>query len=213
MIVGLGFGLIGGGTMIPLGPVFAKEGLGGDAATFGVLMTALGFGAATGVVLLLILQRRLNRENAFVYAVMGTGGFLVLGASATALGPSALAIGLVGACAGAGMSYITGFTVLQETVQDELRGQTFATLYTVIRMCLLVALVISPLWADFWDWFVAQFMDGRTVTVAGATYAFPGVRIALWSGGLICLFAGYWARRSVRAARHDEGAAAVADAA
>ena len=42
IIVGLGLGLIGGGAMIPLGPVFAKQGLNGDAATFGVLMTALG---------------------------------------------------------------------------------------------------------------------------------------------------------------------------
>jgi predicted MFS family arabinose efflux permease len=211
VIVGLGLGLIGGGTMIPLGPVFAKQGLGGDAATFGVLMTALGFGAAAGVVLLLVFQRRLNREHAFEYAVMGTGAFLVLGASATELGPSALAIGLVGACAGT--SYITGFTVLQETVRDELRGRTFATLYTVIRMCLLIALVISPLWADFWDWFVEQFMDGRTVSVAGATYSFPGVRIALWSGGIICFCAGIWARRTMRMAHREEDAATIADAA
>jgi len=33
VIVGLGVGLIGGGAMIPLGPVFAKDALGGDAAT------------------------------------------------------------------------------------------------------------------------------------------------------------------------------------
>ena len=32
----------------------------------------------------------------------------------------------------AGTAYVTGFTVLQETVDDELRGRTFATLYTVI---------------------------------------------------------------------------------
>ena len=211
VIVGLGIGLIGGGAMIPLGPVFAKQGLGGDAATFGVLMSALGFGATTGVVLLLIFQRRLNRENAFEYAVMGTGAFLVLGASASSLFPSALAIGLVGACAG--MSYVTGFTVLQETVHDELRGRTFATLYTVIRLCLLISLVVSPLWADFWDWFVALFMDQRTVTLWGATYAFPGVRVALWGGGLITFFAGLWARRTVLAAHRHEHEAAVADAA
>ena len=54
--LGLGFGLIGAGAMIPLGPSFAKEVLDGGSAAFGVLMTALGFGAAFGVVTLLWFQ-------------------------------------------------------------------------------------------------------------------------------------------------------------
>jgi dTMP kinase len=53
VMLGLGFGLIGAGAMIPLGPSFAQEVLNGGAAAFGVLMTALGFGAAIGVVTLL----------------------------------------------------------------------------------------------------------------------------------------------------------------
>ena len=76
VIVGLGVGLIGAGAMIPLGAAFAKQGLGGDSATFGVLMTALGMGAAIGVVALLALQKRLPRETVFEFAVMGTGAFL-----------------------------------------------------------------------------------------------------------------------------------------
>jgi dTMP kinase len=197
VIVGLGIGLIGGGAMIPLGPVFAKEALGGDAATFGALMTALGIGAAIGVVLLLIFQKRLPRETVFEFAVMGTGIFLVIAATLSSLGPAALAVALVGACAGT--SYVTGFTLLQETVSDELRGRTFATLYAVIRMCLLISLVISPLWADFWDWVTGVAVGAsRTVTLGGAQYMFPGVRIALWGGGLITLCAGWFARWSVQ---------------
>ena len=42
VMLGLGFGLIGAGAMIPLGPSFAEEVLDGGAAAFGVLMTALG---------------------------------------------------------------------------------------------------------------------------------------------------------------------------
>jgi dTMP kinase len=208
ILVGLGVGLIGAGAMIPLGPVFAKQGLGGDAAAFGVLMTALGFGAAGGVVALLVLQQRLNKETFFEFAIMGTGVFLVVAASCTGLGPAALAIVFVGACAGS--SYVTGFTVLQETVKDELRGRTFAALYTLIRMCLLISLVLSPLWADFWDWVVDLITSNRTVTLMGASYTFPGVRIALWAGGLITLAAGIWARHSIRAGHRLEDAAATA---
>ena len=114
-MLGLGFGLIGAGAMIPLGPSFAKEVLNGGSAAFGVLMTALGFGAAFGVVTLLWLQGRLPRITVFCFAVIGTGGFLVLAASFSPLAPAALMIGGVGACAGT--SYVTGFTVLQESVE------------------------------------------------------------------------------------------------
>ena len=61
VIIGLGFGIIGAGAMIPLGPSFATEVLNGGSAAFGALMTALGFGAAFGVVGLLWFQSRLPR--------------------------------------------------------------------------------------------------------------------------------------------------------
>lgn len=195
VILGLAVGLIGAGAMVPLGPVFARQGLGGDSATFGVLMTALGLGAAAGVIALLTFQRRLPRETVFEFAVMGTGLFLVLGASFSSLGPSAFAIAFAGACAGT--SYVTGFTTLQERVHDELRGRTFATLYTVIRLCLFLSLVISPLFADFWDWIVEQLTDDPTVAIGDGTYSFPGARLALWGGGLFTLVGGWWARHSV----------------
>ena len=160
-------------------------------------MTALGFGAAIGVVTLLWLQGRLPRITVFCFAVIGTGGFLVLAASFSALAPAALMIGCVGACAGT--TYVTGFTVLQESVPDELRGRTFATLYTVVRLCLLISLTISPLWADFWDW-VTQAIIGsdQSVSIGPYTYALPGVRIALWGGGIITFVAGFFAWRSIR---------------
>jgi len=75
-----------------------------------------------------------------------------------------------------------------------MRGRIFATLYTVIRMCLLIALVISPLWADFWDWIVNDVAKVGIVTIGQVSYSFPGVRIALWGGGMITLGAGLYAR-------------------
>ncbi len=198
VMLGLGVGLIGGGAMIPLGPSFAKEVLNGGSAAFGVLMTALGFGAAFGVVTLLWLQHRLPRITVFCFAVIGTGGFLVLAASFSALAPAALMVGGVGACAGT--TYVTGFTVLQENVSDELRGRTFATLYTVIRLCLLISLTISPLWSDFWDWVTRGLFAHQSVSIGPYTYGLSGVRIALWGGGLITFSAGLAAWRSIRRA-------------
>jgi dTMP kinase len=212
VMLGLGIGIIGAGAMIPLGPSFAKEVLHGGSAAFGVLMTALGFGASFGVITLLWLQGRLPRATVFTFAVIGVGGFLLVAASFSALAPAALVVGAVGACAGC--TYVTGFTVLQETTSDELRGRTFATLYTVIRLCLLISLTISPLWADFWDWVSRQVLGpSQSVTVGPYSYAFPGVRIALWGGGLIALAAGMIAWRTVRRAARSSSADAAALAA
>lgn len=202
VIIGLGFGLIGGGAMIPLGPAFAKEVLLGGSAAFGVLMTALGFGAAIGVVTLLWLQGRLPRSTVFAAAVVGTGVFLIMAASVSSLAPAALFIGAVGACAGT--SYVTGFTVLQENVVDDLRGRIFATLYTVIRLCLLISLTISPLWSDFWDWVTTELFANQAIELGPYGYALPGVRISLWGGGIITLVAGLFAWKSIARARRDD---------
>ena len=132
---------------------------------------------------------------------MGSGLGMMIAVSFSMLAPAAFGIVFVGACAGT--AYVTGFTVLQETVADDLRGRIFATLYTVIRMCLLVALVVSPLFADFWDWVVNDLGGVGTVTVGRVEYSFPGVRIALWCGGIITLLAGLYARRSMKRAGPD----------
>ncbi|HZR11979.1 MAG TPA: MFS transporter [Acidimicrobiia bacterium] len=205
VLIGLGAGLIGGGAMIPLGPVFAKVVLGGSSATFGFLMTALGMGAAAGVFTLLAVQRRLPRESLFAYAVMGVGAALIAAVSSSTLWLAAPLIALVGAFSGA--AYVSGFTVLQENVADELRGRTFATLYTVIRLCLLLSLTVSPLFSDLFDWLSKLVFGHRSVSVAGASYGLQGVRIALWLGGAICIVAGWLSRREVRRAR-ERGATA-----
>src|ERR687898_925838 len=202
VIIGIGVGIIGGGAMIPLGPVFADQVLGGGSAAFGLLMTALGFGAAIGVVSLLALQRRLSRETVFQFSVMATGIALIATAATSTTLLAVLLTGVVGACAGT--SYVTGFTVLQENVSDELRGRTFAALYTVIRLCLLISLTISPLWADMWDQVSDAIFTDRAAEFGGATYALPGVRFALWGGGLIAFFAGFVSWRAVKRAHRRE---------
>jgi dTMP kinase len=211
VLIGIGVGLIGGAAMIPLGPVFSQEVLGGGSAEFGVLMTALGVGAALGVITLVAIQKRVPRETVFVFAVMGSGAALILAATTSSIVPAALLIVIVGACAGG--SYVTGFTVLQENVSDELRGRTFAALYTVVRLCLLISLTISPLWADFWDRVSDAVFIDRAVEIGQATYAVPGVRIALWGGGLITFFAGFVSWRAVQRAHRREREAAVASGA
>lgn len=202
VIIGMGTAIIGGGAMIPLGPVFAREVLGGDAATFGVLMTALGVGAAFGVVTLLAVQRRLPRRGVFSTALMMTGLSIFVAVSFSSSAPAALFIGFTGAFAGT--AYVSGFSLLQEEVSDDLRGRTFAALYTIIRLSLLISLTVAPLFADLFDWIAGEIWPSHTVEVGQIMYAVPGVRLALWAAGLLTLFAGLWARRSARKYRSRE---------
>jgi MFS family permease len=180
VMVGLGTGLIGGGMIAPLGPTFSDRVLHAGPPGFGLLLTALGMGLAVGVVGISTIQSRMSHATVFPPAVLGAGAAMMAAASMSRLGLTMLFIGLMGVCAGT--VYVIGFTLLQENVEDELRGRIFATLYTLSRLCLLVSLTLAPL--------AANFLDDLPVAV-------PGVRITLWLGGAIILVAGVLALRTL----------------
>jgi dTMP kinase len=86
-------------------------------------------------------------------------------------------------------------------VGDELRGRTFATLYTVVRLCLLLSLTIGPFMATAFGALSDHWVNGA-VEVGGTTVSLPGVRLALWVGGAITIASGLMAyRRMTRAQR------------
>ena len=76
---------------------------------------------------------------------------------------------------------------------DELRGRTFATLYAVVRLCLLLSLTISPLFADLYEWLFSLAAGEPRITLGGFSYGFPGVRLALWGGALLTIASGLYA--------------------
>lgn len=193
VIIGLGGGIIGAGAMVPLGPVFAGEVL-GSSTEYGVLLTALGTGAAIGIFAILALQQRLPVEDVFCWSVIGVGIALFGAVAFNVSGISSLLIATVGACAAS--AYVTGFTLIQEKVTDEMRGRTFATLYAVVRLCLLLSLTVSPLFADLFGWVVGS-VNGEVVRIGGFVYSFPGVRLSLWGGAVLTMASGLYARRSL----------------
>jgi dTMP kinase len=202
VIIGLAGGLLGGGMMIPLGPVFSTEVLGEGTSGFGLLMFSLGLGAAIGVITLVAYQARAPLETIFWAAVVGTGAGIIIAASFSALVASMFAVVFVGACAGTG--YVSGFTLLQRNSADEVRGRTFAALYTLIRMCLLLSLTVTPLLASAFGELSQRLFADSALELGGQTIVLPGVRLALWLGGAIALVAGLVARRELIAAHRAE---------
>ncbi len=193
--LGLATGLIGGGMLVPLGPIFADEVLGAGDAGFGVFVFCLGLGVAMGVLALSFLQKRLPKEWVFTGAVFLAGVALLVAASMSSLTPAALLVTLIGVSAGA--VYVLGFTLLHENVADELRGRIFSALLTIVRLCVLIAFAIGPILAQLLDGASNELWD-RDVTLFGLDIFVPGVRLTLWFAGFIILGAGVLAALSLR---------------
>jgi len=194
--LGLATGLIGGGMLVPLGVVFSDEVLGAGDAGFGLFVFSLGLGVAVGVGIVSALQARLPKARVFTGAVLAAGVLLVLAASMSSLVPVALLIGGLGTCAGA--VYVLGFTLLHEHVADELRGRIFGALYTLVRLCVLLAFLVGPFLAELLD-SISERLVGREVELLGAAVFVPGVRLTLWLAGVIIIGAGFLASWSLRA--------------
>ena len=202
--VGLATGLIGGGMLVPLGPIFAEEVLDAGTAGFGLLIFALGCGVAVGVVLLSVFQRHIPKARVFTTSVFGAGLALILAASMSALGPAALFVGMMGVCAGS--VYVLGFTLLHESVDDELRGRIFSALYTLVRFCVLIAFAVGPFLAAALEGLSKRLLDS-SISVGDVSIGIPGVRLTLWLAGVIILGAGVLAVKSLRAGQTYEAPA------
>ena len=205
VMFGLATGLMGGGMVVPLGPSFSKQVLHGGAAGFGLLLTALGMGVAVGVIGLSAVQKRLPREQIFPMAILGAGACMFAAACMSSLAPAMAFVAGMGVSAGAG--YVVGFTILQENVEDELRGRIFAALYTLVRLCLIVALTLAPLLSGLLNRLSTSWFN-QQINVGGFSVGLPGGRLTLWLGSIIILVAGVLARRAMRAHQRERPAAA-----
>jgi len=198
VMLGMGVGLVGCGSAVPLGPIYAREVLGSGSAGFGLLMTGLGTGAAIGVLALSVAARRLPADLVFVTALFGTGAGLILTTSTSSLTAAVILAGGFGLFAGT--CYVSGFTIIQERVVDALRGRMFATLYTIIRFCLLLSLAVAPWLAGLLDSISGALTTDRVIDL-GFKVRVPGVRLTFWLGGLMTVAAGVVVSRDILRAR------------
>ena len=194
VMLGLGVGILGGGALVPLGNKFAQL-LGGGAAAFSLLMAALGTGAAIGMVTLLMVQKYLKRGTVFWSAIVLFGCSMIFSGLTSSLIFAIVGVTCVGAFAGS--AYVTGFTVLQEEVDDDVRGRTFAALYALIRVCMIFSLTTAPLFALLFQWSIKEIFGTTTFIIFGFEYVVTGVRVAIVAGGLIAVLAGFLSRSQV----------------
>lgn len=186
VILGMSLALFGGGMLIVLGKAFAKNTLHADATGFFALLFALGTGAAIGMTALTAYgDRFLRRDLTFGAALLVTG---------VGMGAASFAETVAGGMGwlfvmgfGAGASYVLGFTHLHEQTDDEVRGRTFAALFSLMRVGLLVAMVVAT--------YLEDILLGRF----GPPFDNPS-QLILLGGALVVMVAGggtLWTVRSV----------------
>lgn len=176
MTLGIVIAFAGVGSVISLGPTFAEYTVKAGSTGFGLLLTAFGLGMGAGLGLMHAATRWVEKDRLFSGAMLAAAGCLVALAAMPSIALAALFAVPMGI--GAGLTWVTGYTMLQENVQDEFRGRTFATLTITARMALFVALAGFPA--------IATAIGDRFVVLGDAT----GTRIALWLGALVTMLAG-----------------------
>ena len=140
--VGLAAGLLGGAMLVPLGPTFAKYVL-GDAERRSRSTSPRSVSASPS-------ESRRSPRGSSAFRRSGRssprsscpGCSSCFGISMSTFWLSAIFVFGMGLCAGA--VYILGYTLLQENTEDELRGRTFTTFLTLVRLCVLGAMVLGP---------------------------------------------------------------------
>ncbi|HVM11082.1 MAG TPA: dTMP kinase [Actinomycetota bacterium] len=191
MTIGIVLAFIGVGSVMGLGPVFARRTLGAGPSGWGVLITAVGIGLGIGMASLGWLQRFVSKHVLFPSAMVATAATGTILALMPSLTPAAVMTVVVGATAG--VTWVTGYTLLHENISDEMRGRTFATLTVLSRLGLFVSLAGFPA--------LAGALGDRQIEIGGRDFVLVGTRLALLVGAVIVLMGGILSRRGLLRAR------------
>lgn len=186
-LLGIGCTFIAAGGVFSLGIGFVEDVLGGGDTGFAFLIGVLATGMISGLLAAGLLAARIHKDVLFSSSLLLLGVGLAVLASMGSLDPAipiAAMLGFFG-----GVAYSTGYSLMQETTEDALRGRTFSAAYTVIRMGTLLGLGLFP--------FVAGAVGDHRI----GAYPVPGTRTTLWIAGLVVLGGGVLSMRAIRARR------------
>jgi dTMP kinase len=202
-VIGIGGAFAGIGTFIALAPFFLSEVLGGGPSSFGFLITAVGVGLGTGFLLAGPSALTIPKDLIFSIAVISMGiGLFVFGTLST-LSTALLAAGICGTFAG--FAYPSGYALIQENLEQSLRGRASSAINSVIRLAIVGASAITPVLVKIIDKTVPN-----PLVILDQQVDIRGIRVAMWVGGLFIFTAGVVTTNAVRAGRrHDTDHAGI----
>ena len=191
MTVGIVLAFTGAGSVLSLGPIFAQNTLDAGQSGWGILVTAVGIGMAIGMASAGAIAKRIDKDVLFTTSMLVGGAALTVLAAMPTLGLAATFTVVLGAAAGA--TWVMGYTLLHENVDDELRGRVFGTLTVLSRLGLFLSLAGFPL--------LAQALPNLTFGQGVDAFVIGSVRLAMWVGAVILLLGGLFSWRGLARSR------------
>ena len=175
------------GAVLALGPIFVNTTLHAKAEGWGVVVVAFGIGMAIGMAGSNQVTKFIERDLVFTRSLLSAAATLFILAAMPSFALAAVVTVWLGLFCG--LAWVSGYTLLQENVDDEYRGRTFASLTVLSRLGLFASLTFFPILSSAYD---SAFDPGSE------GFVLSGTRVALWSAGLLVLAAGLNTRRLLR---------------
>ena len=180
LIVGMVGAFVAAGAVIGLARTFVGD-LGGGEAAYGVLFGAVFTGLAAGIALGPKIFAQFSRRRLFGASLVISGAFLVALAVIQNLVLAVFTVVILGAFAG--ITWVTGFTMLGMEVADDVRGRTFAFVQSLIRVVLVAVLVVAPL--------IAAAVGQHTIKFQNTQVSYNGAAVTILIAGLFASLIGF----------------------
>jgi dTMP kinase len=179
LVLGISGATAAGAAVIGLSQRFAIVLHGGDAA-YGTLFGAVFVGLASGMFLGPRVIGTFSRRRIVGLGIFACGVTLSIEAIVPNLALAILTTVIMGFWAG--LVWVVALTLVGSEVSDEIRGRTFAFIYNLMRLVLLVMVVAAP--------GIAGLIGQHFVTVAGSHVRLDGITVVLFGSGLIAVALG-----------------------
>jgi dTMP kinase len=179
LLVGILGAVAAGAVAIGLAPQFVVNLHAGEAG-YGVLFATIFIGLASGMMGGPRLLRGISRRRLMGLCIMTAGLALSLDAIMPNLLLAMVFTFFMGAFAG--VVWVTGITLVGLEVPDDKRARTFAYIYNMMRLMLLVVVVAAP--------FVAGLIGQHSAEVGDTDIRLDGVTITMFVAGIVAMVVG-----------------------
>jgi dTMP kinase len=175
------------GAVLALGPIFATDTLGAGNTGWGILVTSFGAGMGIGMALSNKAADLIEREHVLVWSLVSAAATLWVLAAMPSIELATVMTVVLGVFCGS--AWVSGYTLLQENVEDRFRGRTFGALTVLARLGLFLSLALFPV--------LAGIVGPREVFLGDQRIDLSGTRVALWVAGAMVVAATEVTRRGL----------------
>lgn len=207
LVTGVMAAALAAGVVIAIGQLFAVILNAGDSG-FGILVAVVGTGLFLGILAVGRLTRRLETEQLFAPGIAVAGVSLAVAALMPRLDLASIPAFVMGL--GAGVAFLTGYTILQDRTADSVRGRTFAAFNTGVRAAIFAALIAGPLFVvaigpeaegliSEEDGVVGEGPVEPGEVTGPIPYSIGGIRLSLIIAGLVAVGGAIYSGRGIHA--------------